>query len=307
MLRLLLVSLFVMGLFRSTVAQTCAGLASFDAPLQIAPYGSFADGVRSFGGRLGYGGPASAFGTVQVGTTSFDNIDESSLDLGAGLGYQLETGSVHVCPNVTGFYMMGPKNIALGNGVGLDISEYAVSGGITVGTAAGSSNFQVVPSVGFDVVYDKVKVEVYDDFASAEESQAETYGLATLGLGLVFSSTMSLRPTVAIPIGLDGSEAYFGLMVAFNVGPRSHSVRPQSHETSQLPATFQTTSPSPSPGYRLVDGDVPEGANFIAHARTRTYYPVGCQAAIHIPIDERLYYRSEDRIRTDGFTRAEGC
>jgi hypothetical protein len=44
--------------------------------------------------------------------------------------------------------------------------------------------------------------------------------VANLGLGLVLNQNIAIRPNVAIPLGLDGSDATFGVTVGFNFGQR---------------------------------------------------------------------------------------
>ena len=71
-------------------AQTCVGMPSFSSgQMQIAGGGSFADGTSSFGGTFGYGTPKALYGKAGVGSTSYDALSGSSLDLTFGGGYQI--------------------------------------------------------------------------------------------------------------------------------------------------------------------------------------------------------------------------
>lgn len=56
----------------------------------------------------------------------------------------------------------------------------------------------------------------------------------------------------------------------------------------------------------LVD-DVPSGTNWVADARTRTYYPVGCPITLTIAKADRLFYGSEASLKSAGFTKGEDC
>jgi hypothetical protein len=49
-------------------------------------------------------------------------------------------------------------------------------------------------------------------------SGSESYALLTLGTGFVFNSRFSLNPSISIPMGLSGSDTWFGLMGAINFG-----------------------------------------------------------------------------------------
>lgn len=62
----------------------------------------------------------------------------------------------------------------------------------------------------------------------------------------------------------------------------------------------------PAPRPVLVD-DVPEGTNWVANARTRTYYAVGCPITLSIPAADKLYYKNETSLQSAGFTKSSEC
>ena len=63
-----------------------------------------------------------------------------------------------------------------------------------------------------------------------------------------------------------------------------------------------------SVGSAQVDVDsVPQGANWVADARTRVYYPIGCSPAKDIPQPDRLYYKDEASLQRARFTKSEEC
>lgn len=70
------------------------------------------------------------------------------------------------------------------------------------------------------------------------------------------------------------------------------------------PSALASQEPAPPPV--LVD-DVPEGTNWVANTRTRTYYPVGCPITASIPAADKLYYKSEASLETAGFTKSQEC
>jgi hypothetical protein len=53
--------------------------------------------------------------------------------------------------------------------------------------------------------------------------------------------------------------------------------------------------------------DVPTGTRWVADARTRTYYQVGCPITASIPVGQRLYYGNESTLQQVGYTRSEQC
>ncbi|HEX6433033.1 MAG TPA: hypothetical protein VFZ87_02265, partial [Gemmatimonadales bacterium] len=48
-------------------------------------------------------------------------------------------------------------------------------------------------------------------------TQADAYGVAVLGVGLVVNS-ISIRPEMAIPVGLTGADPALGITIGYNFG-----------------------------------------------------------------------------------------
>jgi hypothetical protein len=131
--------------------------------------------------------------------------------LGLNLGYQMQVGKAQICPVASLGYDNGPDSDAFG----VNSSTKSAAFGLAFGTPMGTSQLQIVPSAGVGVVYAKSNVEI-DGIGSGEGSDA--YGIAELGVGLVINQSVSVRPSVAIPVGLTGSDPSFGLTVGFNFG-----------------------------------------------------------------------------------------
>jgi outer membrane protein with beta-barrel domain len=53
--------------------------------------------------------------------------------------------------------------------------------------------------------------------------------------------------------------------------------------------------------------EAPAGANFIADARHRRYYPIGCELLLTVPLADRLYYATESAVQRDGYARTTAC
>jgi hypothetical protein len=220
MRRSLVVSLALLAIVRApAVAQTCMGLASYSTGrMQVSGNGSLTDGANTFGASLGYGLPGSAFGNATLSTTSYDAADASSLGIGANVGYQLALGKaaqIQLCP-VAGFELgMGPDD----NTAGIDASSRSANVGFSLGTTMSASpRMRIVPAAGLGLAYGKVKLE---DNAGNVTEASNTYGMAHLNLGFVFNQNIAVRPSVAIPLGLDNSDPTFGLTVGYNFG-RTH-------------------------------------------------------------------------------------
>jgi hypothetical protein len=196
-------------------AQACVGMPSFSSGhFQAAGGASFADGASSYGGTLGYGVPKGLYGKAGVGTTSYDAFDGSSFDLSLGGGYQIPlqaSRTAEVCPVANLSFNSGPSDV-LGD---IDVSGRTFSLGAALGAQVGNNpQLQIVPNASFQFANTRVEL----DDGTDSESGSESYGLLTLGTGFVFNSRYSLNPSISIPMGLEGSDASFGLAGAIHFG-----------------------------------------------------------------------------------------
>jgi hypothetical protein len=211
MRRSLVVTLALLAIVRATpaVAQTCMGMASYSTgPVQVAGHGSFVDGANQFGATVGYGLARSVFGNVGIATTSWDGAD-ASLNFGGQVGYQMQMSKAQICP---------VASLSLGNGpdgAGLNRSTRSAMVGLAVGTAFGTSRMQIVPTAGIGV--ENLHANVEDTGTGISASGSDTHGIANLGVGLIFNS-ISVRPGLTIPVGLDGADPTVNLTVGFNFG-----------------------------------------------------------------------------------------
>jgi hypothetical protein len=227
MRRSLVVSLALLAMAKSpAVAQTCQGLASFSAgQMQVAGSAQFAEFTNTWGGSFTYGTPAGIYGGADLSTTSFDGLDQSSVGVGAHGGYQMKLGRVSkvaLCPVASLALGMGPDDDALD----INSSSTDVHFGLALGTAMGTnSQMRIIPTGGLGLQYSKAKVEDTGPGGTTLEA-SETYGLARLGVGFVFNSQISVRPTIDIPLGRDGSsDPTFGLVAAYNFGSKGVPAR----------------------------------------------------------------------------------
>jgi hypothetical protein len=222
MRRTLIVSLALFAVVNApAAAQTCLGLPSHsNGQMQVTGNATFTDLSNSFGTSIGYGQPAGIFGNAQLGMTSYDGLDGSAIDLGAQAGYQLTVSQAQVCPVASLSLGMGPNDV---DGAGTDVSSRQGTIGFAVGKVMGSNpKMKLVPNAGLGLAYRKQKL---DDGTSSIEA-SETYGQASVGLGLIFNSHLAVRPSISIPLGSDFSnDPSFGLTVAYNFGSKSAPAR----------------------------------------------------------------------------------
>jgi hypothetical protein len=218
MKRILLLSLTLSATLGSiAAAQTCVGMPSFTSGhMQVAGGGAFTDGVNSFGASLGYGVPAGLYGKAGLGTTDYDGLDGSSFDLNLSGGYQTTMGRRHdvaVCPVANFSYGSGPNDIG---GSGVDMSSTSIGFGFMAGKVLGRNpRMQFIPNAGLGFAYSKIKLE---DSAGGSVDGSDSYALATMGVGLLFNSSVSVNPSLSFPIGQEGGDPVFGLGVALNFG-----------------------------------------------------------------------------------------
>ena len=196
-------------------AQICFGDPSFSAGrVQLSGSADFGQDAQSFGAGITLGSP-TAFGGISVGAISYDDLDGSTLVLGAGVGYQVPiatSGRVQLCPWLAGGLGFGPNDI---EDTGIDASVRDVVFGVAVGGQLGpDAQVVVIPTASLGFAYSSFKL----DGPGGELEDSDTYALASLGAGLVFNSTFSIRPSVTIPFGLEDSDPTFGVSIAIHLG-----------------------------------------------------------------------------------------
>jgi hypothetical protein len=191
-------------------AQTCLGLAPFSVGrIQLGASADFGEDAKAFSANLSFGSTNGPLGGVSVGTVDYDELDENGTTVGAQLGWQAPVGTqnrVQLCPVVGATYGFGPDQL------GSDVSSWSVFFGLQLGISTDSSaQLRLVPTVGAALAYAKLEV---DGFLNFEES--ETFGILNLGVGFVVNTRVSILPSVDIPVGLEGADPNFGIMLAVN-------------------------------------------------------------------------------------------
>ena len=227
MRRSLVVSLALLAIVRSpAVAQTCQGLASFSAgQLQVVGNAQFPEAAKIWGASITYGMPSGIYGGADLSSTSFDNDGGSSLGIGAHAGYQMklgQSGKINLCPVASLALGMGPDD----DEAELNSSSTDAHFGLALGTEMGSTRqLRILPTAGLGLQYSKFKQEMGGNGPGAGELEgSETYGLARIGVGFVFNQQISVRPTIDIPVGVEGgADPVFGLSVGYNFGSQGVS------------------------------------------------------------------------------------
>jgi hypothetical protein len=156
-----------------------------------------------------------AYGGGSIGSVSYDDLSGSTTSLGAWVGYQLPMGTSgrsQLCPFFTGGLGLGPNDI---EGSGIDASTRGFSAGVSWGMRAVQSNdFSLFPTIGAGIAFSSFKLT--DGVDSIEES--DTYVQLGFGLGLVLGRQFTVRPSVTIPLGLEGADPVFSVQISLSLG-----------------------------------------------------------------------------------------
>jgi hypothetical protein len=84
-----------------------------------------------------------------------------------------------------------------------------------VGVIASQTNtLMVIPNFGLALHYDRVTVE----FRGADESESDSSGLASVGVGFVFNRNVGISPSIAVPFSAGNSDVIFTIRLSFNFG-----------------------------------------------------------------------------------------
>lgn len=189
-------------------AQLCAGAPSF----RMSPFQAGVDSVFS-GDAQGVGASFAAgrtlFGAVTVTATRFSDRESASRSVGGAAGLEVPLGGDRrgfVCPVAHVAWGVGPN-------VGpLEVSTVSAGAGGRLGVvAAEAGRLMVVPTLGLSAVYRRSSAE----FRGLEEEESDAYGLAAMGIGLLFNERIGITPGILIPFSVTDPDVAFLLTVAF--------------------------------------------------------------------------------------------
>ena len=223
MRRTLVLSFAVLSIAHaSATAQICRGMASYSAgPVQVAGEGSLTPESNAIGAALGYGFARGLYGEASVGTRSSDTFRGSSLELGVGVGYDIEVGKFHLCPTGSFGVGMGPTRPF---GAGEDRSSRSALLGLSVGTVVRATmRWQLVPTLALSYAYRKDQAQ--DNAGTTLFEISDHYALAQVGFGLILRN-LTIRPHVELPLSFDSGDPTVGLTVGYNFGRRANRQLP---------------------------------------------------------------------------------
>ncbi|HEX7929493.1 MAG TPA: outer membrane beta-barrel protein [Sphingomicrobium sp.] len=202
-------------------AQTCLGAARYSAgPMRVGGGFSTTDGAKSYGLNFGVGAKVGPFASANLSRAEYSDADVSSRAVGIGAGYAIDVNPTHTvqfCPQASLTHQSGP-DIDVGTSTMSTSANAFAFGGAFGGSVPVTPTLDLVPFGAASYVISRATVT----FGGTSESDSQDYADIELGAGFVLNKTLTLQPSIAIPVGLDGAKSSFQLAVAFNFGTPKH-------------------------------------------------------------------------------------
>lgn len=193
-------------------AQACMGLNS---PTNLQFGAEVGNDAKAFGVNVNFGKATGVFFGVGGTYTSLDHDLGNIKGVAGTIGWSVGAGSekkLAVCPNASLGYSSGPNDIL---GTGIDLSTISATGGLSVGLpVAAGSDFTLIPTASFDLVYASVKAKN----ATSSETESDAFGLLSGGVGFLISPRFLIKPFISIPVALDNSDPSFGIILSIGLG-----------------------------------------------------------------------------------------
>ena len=213
MKRVLALTLLLLVAAASTAeAQLCVGAPPFtQQPYQAGFGAAFRDGAQRVGGHIAAGG-TSLFGGVGLSVVNYSDIDSTQTNINVFGGSELSVegdNRVFVCP-------LAAINFGVGPDIGpLSVSSFTLQGGGSVGFVASDRNdLMVVPTFGLAAAWQRTSFEV----GNVESDDSDTFGVANLGVGLIFDRRIGITPGISIPFSVGDSDVAFTIEFTFGFG-----------------------------------------------------------------------------------------
>ena len=198
-------------------AQTCSGAAAFSAgPVRLGAGLASSDGVKSYGVNMAVGAKAGPFVSGSLSRTEYSDIADNGTLVGLGAGYAFDlnrTKTVQFCPEVSFRHESGPEIEYLGSTISTSADAVGF-GGVFGGVVPVTPTLDVVPFAGGAYVI----TQAWATLGRESESESLRYGEVDVGAGFVINKTLTLQPSVALPVGIEGAKSSFQLAFAFNFG-----------------------------------------------------------------------------------------
>jgi hypothetical protein len=195
-------------------AQTCVGFPPFaNGPVRASGDLSIANHATTYGASAVFGTTEPGlFGGGSISGTRFDGTNKTGKSLGLSGGFSIPLVSLpgtELCPVADFVHSWGPD---IG---GFDPSSNTIALGGAIGHAVvASPTVTLVPFADLRWIHASAHLRT----GLGTTSASDNFGSLTLGSGIMFTKTVTLRPANVIPISEGGGSSVFLISLAFNLG-----------------------------------------------------------------------------------------
>ncbi len=212
-----MVALAVCGAAAPVRAQTCLGYPSFAVgTLRMGVHAASIDQVKAVGASFAFGDSTGIFGGPSFEYQSFPSPDDKALVYVGHVGWSFDVadgGRVGFCPLVVGTLQEGPTGVTTGSRLTeTSATNYGLGASIG-GTIPLTPRVHLVPFL--TAVYSawSSKYTIHD-VVELLSTNSGSYLALTVGAGVTIDRNWSIRPSIAIPVGLTGGKTTLNVAVS---------------------------------------------------------------------------------------------
>jgi hypothetical protein len=215
MRRLAMIAIIAVILPAAAQAQACLGSVSFaTVPVRLGGGAVFGKDYTGYAASLIAGKENGVFGNIGVSRTYFDGYDDTADDVFAQVGLQRAVGArAQLCPILGASIGTGPDDDEF------DVKSRYASAGLALGlTLRPAPSVKIIPNGS--VRYEYAALDATSR-TTGKETSTDTYGVADLGLGLIFfHDRLAIQPTVQFPFASDDNSVSYGIVFSVGIGFR---------------------------------------------------------------------------------------
>ena len=213
MRRLAMIAIIAVTLPAAAQAQACLGSVSFaTVPVRLGGGAVFGKDYTGYAASLIAGKENGVFGDIGVSRTYFDGYDDTADDVFAQLGLQRAMGTrAQLCPILSASIGTGPDDDEF------EVKSRYASTGLALGlTLRPAPSVKIIPNGSLQFAY---AASDFTDQVTGKETITDNYGLADLGVGLIFfHDHLAIQPTVQFPFASDDNSVSYGIVFSVGIG-----------------------------------------------------------------------------------------
>ncbi len=200
--------------------QLCLGAVPFSqGSWQAIGGAAMSSHTRELSAGMALGGEGT-FGSLRVGRGTIDTMPGAALTAEADLGGRIQVtpaGPLALCFLGALGVEFGPSDTALGGTV--DLSGFTLAAEASLGVLAWrSSHLAIVPTLAIGAANATAYATFHNSASRFTATASRQFGIVAFGVGLLVHRTITIRPDVSVPIGLDHAYPTFELDAALNFG-----------------------------------------------------------------------------------------